>query len=105
MHIEDENLFDPLRKPRNGVFNAVAIIDVNGEKHGPNVIGRDIYPVWVLTSGLYPNPLPEKYYANTSAKDIEYFLGIMHADEKCTKNSTGSTCPKWFLTHSSFDKD
>ena len=86
-----------------GVFNAVGLIDVNGEENGPNTVGRDIYPVWFLTTGVFPNPLPEKYTA-INIRDMAYFSSIQHSNERCTKDSTGATCPRWFLTHPYFDK-
>ena len=102
---ESENVPGTLgnNENRRGVFNAVMLIDVNGEAKGPNTLGKDIQMVWLLTTGLYPNPLPEKYTA-INIRDINYFSVTQHSNERCTKNSSGATCARWFLTHDSFDR-
>lgn len=94
------NLKNPKEK---GVFNAVGLLDVNGEANEPNTIGKDIFPIWLLTTGIYPNPLPSKYNA-LYAKEISYFYSIQHLQEPCDKNSTGATCSSEFLNNPNFKK-
>ena len=87
-----------------GVFNGVLFIDVNGEAKGPNTIGRDIYLAYHLTTGLYPNPLPEKYFMPNYADCYPYFASVHHTNEACTKRSTGVSCSRWFLGNKEFQK-
>jgi prepilin-type N-terminal cleavage/methylation domain-containing protein len=38
-------------------------IDINGKK-GPNILGRDIFAVWITKTGIYPFGLPKTSYSN-----------------------------------------
>lgn len=88
-----------------GEFLCQFNIDVNGERHGPNVLGKDVFYVLGLNDGMHTWPLPDSYtnfYIQAAGSNAEAHSA---RNTTCNKrNSSGYGCSGWFLTHRNYQR-